>query len=395
MGNNKIDFLIKAKNKHGDKYDYAKVNYINSNTKVCIICPEHGEFWQIPHSHTGGHGCPKCARDVIKQKQRSNLLTFTTKANIIHNNFYDYSKVEYINSNTKVCIICPEHGEFWQIPASHLISQGCPTCRYIKSSSKCRMKQDDFINRATEVHDGKYDYSKVNYKNTDTKVIIGCPMHGDFEQSPHHHLKGIGCPICGSNTYDTEEFIRKARLKHGDKYDYSKTKYTGKKNKVIITCPIHGDFEQSPQNHIRKNGCPECGLRFGVQEKKVLAAVQNRYENVTYQYTNSTFLKGKSKNMTLDIFLPDYNIGIEYQGAHHFYPLEAFGGDKALAIVAERDKMKYQKCLENGVKVFYVSFERNVPDEYFAPVYRTMDDLFNAIDEYIKENNNVSQLHLP
>ena len=111
------------------------------------------------------------------------------------------------------------------------------------------MQQDDFINRATKLHNGKYDYSKVNYKNTDTKVIIGCPT-------------------CGSKTYDTEEFIRRARLKHGDKYDYSKTEYTGKKNKVIITCPIHGDFEQLPQNHLKRSGCPECGLRFGVQEKR-------------------------------------------------------------------------------------------------------------------------------
>lgn len=313
---------------------------------------------------------------------------FIQKAQLVHGNVYDYSQVNYINSQIKVCIICPEHGEFWQTPSAHLTGRGCPVCRYIKSSSKCRMQQDDFINRATELHNGKYDYSKVNYKNTDTKVIIGCPIHGDFEQTPHHHLNGIGCPTCGSKTYDTEEFIRRARLKHGDKYDYSKTEYTGKKNKVIITCPIHGDFEQLPQNHLKRNGCPECGLRFGVQEKKVLAAVQNRYENVTYQYTNSTFLKGKSKNMTLDIFLPDYNIGIEYQGAHHFYPLKAFGGENALTIVSKRDKMKYQKCLENGVKVFYISFERKVPDDYFAPVYRTMDELFNAIDSYIQEQNN-------
>lgn len=316
---------------------------------------------------------------------RSTKENFITRANEIHNNKYDYSKVDYINNRTKTCIICPEHGEFWQTPDVHLRGCGCPVCRYIKSSSKCRMQQDDFITRATKLHNGKYDYSKVNYKNTDTKVIIGCPIHGDFEQTPHHHLKGIGCPMCGSKTYGAEEFIRRARLKHGDKYDYSKTKYTGKKNKVIITCPIHGDFEQLPQNHLRRSGCPECGLRFGVQEKKVLVAVQDRYENVTYQYTNSTFLKGKSKNITLDIFLPDYNIGIEYQGAHHFYPLKAFGGENALAIASKRDKMKYQKCLENGVKVFYVSFERQVPDDYFAPVYRTMDDLFNAIDSYIEE----------
>lgn len=98
---------------------------------------------------------------------------FIQKAQLVHGNVYDYSQVNYINSQIKVCIICPEHGEFWQTPSAHLTGRGCPVCRYIKSSSKCRMRQDDFINRATELHNGKYDYSKVNYKNTDTKVIIG------------------------------------------------------------------------------------------------------------------------------------------------------------------------------------------------------------------------------
>ena len=387
MIDKKLEFLSKAKKKHGDKYDYSKVDYVNSITKVCIICPEHGEFWQLPSSHTGGHGCPKCAIDSLKQKRRTSLSEFISKANAVHNHFYDYSKVEYVNSTTKVCINCPEHGEFWQVPFSHLSGRGCPVCRYIKSSSKCRMDQDVFISRSTEIHKGKYDYSKVVYKNTDTKVIIGCPIHGDFEQTPHHHIKGIGCPVCGSKTYDTEEFIRKARLRHGDKYDYSKTAYTGKRNKVIITCPIHGDFEQSPQNHIKKTGCPECGLKFGVQEKKVLNALREKYNNVVYQYTNDTFLKGKSKNMSLDCFLADYNIGVEYQGTHHFFPLKAFGGKKALDIVSNRDKLKYQKCLDNGVQVFYVSFERKVPDDYFVPIYRTIEDLLQAIDNNIKEKH--------
>ena len=313
---------------------------------------------------------------------------FIEKSNIKHNHKYDYSKVKYINNSTKVCIVCPEHGEFWQTPDAHMRGQGCPVCRYIKSSAGCRMKQDDFIKRSTAIHNGKYDYSTVVYKNTDTKVKIKCPIHGEFEQTPHHHLKGIGCPICGSKTYDTKEFIKKAKEKHGDKYDYSKTEYKGKKHKVVITCPIHGDFEQLPQNHIRKSGCPECGAKFGVQEKEVLKALQKRYENVTYQYTNTTFLKGNKKNMSLDIFLPEYNIGVEYQGTHHFYALDAFGGDKALDVVQKRDKIKYQRCLENGVKVFYISFERKIPDDYFAPVYRTLDELFHAIDNEIKNQTN-------
>ena len=310
---------------------------------------------------------------------------FVEEARIVHDDKYDYSKVEYISSKTKVCIICPEHGEFWQEPSSHLRGRGCPVCRYIKSSNKVRMTQNEFIERATEIHKGKYDYSKVEYKNTDTKVTIICPIHGEFKQTPHHHLKGIGCAICGSKTYDTKEFIRRARLKHGDKYDYSKTQYKGKKHRVVIICPIHGEFEQLPQNHLRRSGCPECGLRFDVQEKKVLKLLEENYTNVIYQYRNNTFLKGKGNNMSIDCFLPDYNIGVEYQGTQHFYPLEYFGGEKTFKIVTDRDKRKFEKCTENGLKLFYVSFERKIPNDYFQPIYKTPEELINAINNYIKE----------
>lgn len=379
-----IHFIENANKVHFNKYDYSNVVYKNRNTKVKIICPIHGEFWQLPYLHSSGHGCPKCGRTIVENSRKLNTETFIKKCKLLHGDLYDYSKVNYIKSNIKVCIICREHGEFWQTPSSHLSGRGCPICRYVKSSSKVRMSKEDFIKRSTKVHNGKYNYENVIYKNTDTKVSIICPIHGEFLQTPHHHLKGVGCPECGSNTYDTEEFIRKARKRHGDKYDYSKTFYKGKKHKVVITCPIHGDFEQLPQNHIKKTGCPECGLRFGVQEKKVFESLKNKFSSVHYQYTNDTFLKGKSKNMSLDCFIPEYNIGIEYQGAHHFYPIEAFGGKKAFDTVHKRDERKYEKCKENGVEVFYISFERKVPDEYFATIYRNTDDLIDAIENYIK-----------
>jgi hypothetical protein len=321
--------------------------------------------------------------------KRKTTQDFIETARIVHSNKYDYSKVEYVNNRTKVCIICPEHGEFWQTPDQHLRGQGCPVCRYIKSSSKIRMGQDEFIKRSNEIHQQKYDYSKVNYKNTDTKVIMGCPIHGDFEQTPHHHLKGIGCPICGSKTYDTNEFVKRAKQTHGDKYNYSKTNYIDKRHKIIITCPLHGDFEQLPQNHLSGRGCPECGRHFGVQEKKVLKLLKEKFKNVEYQYTNTTFLKGLKKNLTLDFFLPDYNIGIEYQGIQHFIPQKVFGGENAYNIVKERDLRKYNKCKENGVTVFYISFEKQIPDDYFAPVYRTIDELIDAINKHINNQDNI------
>ena len=92
-------------------------------------------------------------------------------------------------------------------------------------------------------------------------------------------------------------------------------------------------------------------------------------------------------------FLPEYNIGIEYHGKQHFYPNTRFGGEDLFRLTQERDKRKYERCLENGVKVFYISFERKIPDDYFAPVYRTLDDLFNAIDSEIQEQNSNVKLN--
>ena len=113
------EFIGEAQLIHHNKYDYSKVEYANNKTKVCIICPEHGEFWQTPSDHLNGKGCPQCAGNVRCDKD-----TFIEKAKHTHNDRYDYSKVEYVNAHTKVCIICPEHGEFWQTPNNHLNGNG-------------------------------------------------------------------------------------------------------------------------------------------------------------------------------------------------------------------------------------------------------------------------------
>ena len=110
----KEEFIKEATEKHNGKYDYSKVEYVNSKTKVCIICPEHDEFWQTPSNHTRGQGCPYCGHNVTGKSKRSSKEEFIKKANEKHKGKYDYSKVNYMNNSTKVCIICPEHDEFWQ-----------------------------------------------------------------------------------------------------------------------------------------------------------------------------------------------------------------------------------------------------------------------------------------
>lgn len=187
-------FIQEAIQVHNNKYDYSKVEYVNSKTKVCIICPIHGEFWQTPLHHLNGSNCPKCTFHYTKTTQE-----FIDKAKEIHGNKYDYSKVEYINSRTKVCIICTEHGEFWQIPTNHLQGKGCKYCGGTNKSNII-----DFINKAHRIHKNKYDYSKTIYTKANKKVTIICPKHGVFQQEANSHLQGAGCPHCNESHLENQ-----------------------------------------------------------------------------------------------------------------------------------------------------------------------------------------------
>jgi hypothetical protein len=122
-----------------------------------------------------------------------------------------------------------------------------------------------FIEKAQNVHGFKYDYSKTEYINAKTKVTIICPIHGEFKQLPNNHLK-YNCNKCGNITaglngsLTTDKFVEKAKLVHGNKYNYSKVVYTKSKNKVVIICPKHGEFRQTPSDHLQSRGCPSCKL---------------------------------------------------------------------------------------------------------------------------------------
>lgn len=206
FGNDRIateDFIEKASKIHHNKYDYSKVNYTGGRNKVLIICPEHGEFEQIASIHLKGCGCVKCNMKFKNQNYNftHNITTelFIARSKENHLIKYDYSKVKYTKGPEKVCIICPEHGEFYQGAGYHMHGGNCPKC-----VGGVRITGDEFISKATVVHNGKYDYSKVKYKNTASKVCIICPEHGEFFQRPNSHLFGAGCPTCPESNLEGE-----------------------------------------------------------------------------------------------------------------------------------------------------------------------------------------------
>ena len=346
----KDDFIKKAREIHGDKYDYSKVEYVNSQTKVCIICPEHGEFWQLPASHIARKGCELCARLKIQNALKIGTDQFIQKAREIHGDKYDYSKVEYVNNRQKVCIICPEHGEFWQTPTNHFSGNGCHKCggRYLETS--------EWIDLAKKIHGDEYDYSKVDYKRGTKQVCIVCPKHGEFWQKAHYHIQGSRCPECvRQETGDRcrmsyEEFIRKANAIHENKYDYSKVEYINTETKVCIICPEHGEFWQTPHSHLKGGNCPKCQTSH--LEEELTNIFINK--NINFEIYKKFKWLGRQ---SLDFYLPQYNIAIECQGRQHFEKVNAFGGEEGFLKTQERDKRKYDLCKEQSIKLLYYTHE--------------------------------------
>lgn len=480
-------FSQEAKKKHGEVYDYSQTEYINNNTKLTVICKDHGPFEIFPNSHLRGAGCPKCAGRNLTTEE------FIELARLVHGTRYDYSRVQYKNKTSIVRIICQEHGEFSQVSYRHLRGTGCPLCgashnlsnkeEFIKKArathgnlydysltvyrgtdipvsiicrehgvflqaphnhingSKCpkcvgheRLTTSSFIERASRIHEGKFDYSKVEIVNSKQKVCIVCPEHGDFWQSPNAHLQGVGCKKCAGLFMDQALFLERARLVHGDKYGYDEVEYVNSSTKIKIRCPEHGVFLQAPSQHLGGNGCPKCAGKYmdteffvekctkrhggkydyslvnyqGANKKvKIICPYHGVFEQVAYYHlsgngcpmcnqshleviiqlllkkehiaynTQKTFpwLYNK-ENLTLDFWLPQYGVAIECQGEQHFRPISFFGGKESYISTVQRDTIKRELCGKHGIKMLYFS---NLGIEYPYPVFEDTNLLIKAI----------------
>ena len=196
----------------------------------------------------------------------------------IHGDRYDYSLVNYKHLNTKIQIICKRHNIiFEQSPKSHLIGKThvCAECI-----------REQIIEQFKKVHEDEYDYSLMEYTGALHKIKIICPKHGVFEQKPNNHKNGQGCPNC--SILPQEQVIEQFQEVHGDKYDYSSVKYKNTKSKVNIICPKHGVFEQTPNNHKKGQGCPNCTV---LSQEEIIKQFKethgNKYNYHLMEYTST------------------------------------------------------------------------------------------------------------
>lgn len=403
---------------NGDRYDYSLVDYKGNKIKVKIICPDHGVFEQTPNHHLKGQGCPKCGNKTTAFKRSLNIGTFINRSNKAHEGKYDYSLSEYVDNHTKVKIICPDHGIFEQIPKDHLNGHGCPDCGSKKSQNTTEL----FINKSNIKYNYKYDYSETCYTDYNTKVKIICPEHGVFEQTPQYHLKGKGCPGCaGIEKITTKIFIKKSNLVHEGKYDYSLSDYKDSNTKIKIICPEHGVFEQIPYSHLMGHGCPECvGLKK--LTINIFRERSTKIHNGKYDYSESDYLGGRIKTKIIcpkhgpffqdpvehlvghgcpvcseshkeretaiylntnkikyerekkfegcrnkyilffDFWLPDLNICIEVDGIQHFKPIKYFGGEKTFKDTQKRDLIKTNFCNNTDKKLIRISYKDDLQE---------------------------------
>lgn len=284
---NIIDFF---KEKHGEKFDYSKVMYIDLQTHVTIKCKKHNHtFTQSPRKHLEGKGgCIKCASELrnisIKKTEEQFLKEAKAKFGdklIYHN---------YVDQTTKMQITCPEHGDFYILPRYHIFNQyGCPKCAIAAQSRQMKKTFTDFITQATKAHGDKFTYNEDSFVDYDNKIEITCPIHGVFKQKPKYHVTGKGCPECGKHSFKDSKpgIMYYLSINNGQAYKIGIT------NKTIQERFYLPDLEQIS---VLKTWEYSDGAECRKAERKIL---QNYKQ---YKYTGPNLLSsGNSELFTIDV----------------------------------------------------------------------------------------------
>lgn len=319
------DFIRKAREHHGDFYDYSKSEYAGAHTLLTIGCPVHGEFKQRAGDHANvGKGCRLCGIRRGAPKARS-TEEFVEAARKKHGHTYDYSGVAYKTHKLPVKIVCQEHGPFAQVAGKHLAGNGCPACRKGKITRKYKAKTraerfEAWRENSMKLHANAYDYSRVDFVNSTTPVVIVCPEHGPFSQSPGNHLNnGCRCPECAregkaeKKTKSRDAWLHGFRGVHGDKFDYSNAGAISQAvNSVSILCQTHGEFFQQAYVHLAGHGCPKCVGRVSSPEDALHEWLQDLLPGTRIDRNRRDVIPPYE----LDLYLPEKNTAIEFNGSY-------------------------------------------------------------------------------
>jgi len=267
--------------------------------------------------------------------------------NKTHNYIYDYSITDYKNKRTKIKYICPIHGIVEQSPVSHMNGAICPKC-----FNKGKNTKDNFIKKSNIIHKIFYNYDKTIYVDAFTKVIITCPIHGDFEQIPNSHLSGYGCIKCSDRYNKKYEYTINANKVHNNLYDYSLMDYINNKTEIKIICKEHGIFLQRPDNHLQGDVCPICRETKG--ERKIRTILEQK--NIKYEYQKKFNGCIDIRKLPFDFYIKDLNLIIEFDGKQHYESISHWGGNKTFIDQQKKDKIKNEYCKNNNIHLLRIMY---------------------------------------
>ena len=376
------NFLNNSLQRFGDVYEYPNIEkeYKDVHSVITIkhkTCDTVFYMKVKIHLSSKNGRCP-CFQ---KPKQICSLEQFISSFNKVNdklNNQFTCPFEEYTNQNTPIQFHCNECGNTFERKPTVFIYMN-HTCPYCNNKNRNRTySTDEFINKANEIHYNQYDYSKTEYKGSDKKICVICHKkdefgeeHGEFYVTPHSHIGKMqsGCPKCAKKFGSKERFIKLANHKFNNFYDYSLVDYKNALTDVKIICPIHGIFDITPNEHLTGRGCPHC------QESKMEHIVRTLLldNNIDFEFQKRF---DWLKPLSLDFYLPQYNIAIECQGGQHFKPIDFFGGEEKYKRTVEYDTKKKELCQQHSIKLLYFS---NLNIEYPYEVITNTETLLENI----------------
>lgn len=230
-----------------------------------------------------------------------------------------------------------------------------------------RLNPESWISKAKDIHGDKFNYSQTKYINATTKLDIICPIHGLQTMLPHHHLQGYGCGKCGKEQINksngrqlsTESFIEKIK-EFNLNLSFEKTIYKSKRSSLIVTCPIHGDYETKAEILLKGCGCPKCKSSKGESKiREVLDIFNIKYlEQASFKECRAD----NNRRLLFDFYIPSINTCIEFDGKQHFEPVEYWGGQEGLERRKRSDEIKNKFCTDNNINLIRISYNEDIEE---------------------------------
>lgn len=292
-------------------------------------------------------------------------ISFISRSKKIHNDFYDYSLVVYINSLIHVLIICPEHGLFKQLPKIHIKGSGCSECKNKKQSINSINSKEFFVEKSKLKHNNLYTYENFVYDRSNKKSWITCSKHGDFSCSANNHMRGTKCPNCKIDklierfTKTHDNFLKEAHQIHGNDFLYLSMYKNGNIKMLIQHNICKRTFKQTPYNHLR-HGCIACRESFGEAKIRKIMTINDLKFNKENRFDDCRYIRP----LPFDFYLPDYNVCIEYNGPQHYEPSLKIKNKKFTLREAEeifriqkiKNDIKKEYCQNKGIKLIIIPY---------------------------------------